>query len=92
MNILKDKWDSPLEYVISLFNVFCNTNITTKKFKLYSILTKKFEKQHKCSLQFPLPKFLKIPKNQKEHSHLIVDQLNVTQKYIYKYIYIYIYI
>jgi hypothetical protein len=20
-------WDSPLEYVVSLFNIFCNTNI-----------------------------------------------------------------
>jgi hypothetical protein len=26
MNILKDNWDSPLEYVVSLFNTFCNTN------------------------------------------------------------------
>ncbi len=27
---LKDNWDSPLEYVVSLFNNSCNTNITTK--------------------------------------------------------------
>ncbi len=28
MDILKDNWDSPLEYVVSLFNIFCNKNIT----------------------------------------------------------------
>ncbi len=27
MDILKNNWDSPLEYVVSLFNNFCNTNI-----------------------------------------------------------------
>ncbi len=26
MDILKYNWDSPLEYVISLFNTSCNTN------------------------------------------------------------------
>jgi hypothetical protein len=31
MNILKDNWDSPLEYVVSLFNISCNTNIIKKK-------------------------------------------------------------
>ncbi len=30
MDILKDNWDSPLEYVVSLFNIFCNKNITLK--------------------------------------------------------------
>ncbi len=30
MDILKDNWDSPLEYAISLFNNSCNTNITKK--------------------------------------------------------------
>jgi len=25
--ILKYIWDSPLEYIDSLFNIFCNTNI-----------------------------------------------------------------
>jgi hypothetical protein len=30
MDILKNNWDSPLEYVVSLFNISCNTN-TTKK-------------------------------------------------------------
>ncbi len=28
MNILKNNWDSPSEYVVSLFDIFCNTNIT----------------------------------------------------------------
>jgi hypothetical protein len=31
MDILKDNWDSPLEYVVSLFNIYCNTNIIKKK-------------------------------------------------------------
>jgi hypothetical protein len=31
MDILKNNWDSPLEYVISLFNIYCNTNITINK-------------------------------------------------------------
>jgi hypothetical protein len=30
MDILKDNWDSPLEYVVSLFNNSCNINITKK--------------------------------------------------------------
>ncbi len=41
MDILKDNWDSPLEYVVSLFNNSCNTNITKKNLKSYSIFTKK---------------------------------------------------
>ncbi len=40
MDILKNNWDSPLKYVVSLFNTFCNTNITKKtNYKSYSILT-----------------------------------------------------
>jgi hypothetical protein len=31
MDILKDNWDSPLEYVVSLFNTSCNTNIIKEK-------------------------------------------------------------
>jgi hypothetical protein len=31
MDILKNNWDSPLEYVVSLFTTSCNTNITKKK-------------------------------------------------------------
>ncbi len=27
MDILKENWDSPMEYVVSLFNNSCNTNI-----------------------------------------------------------------
>ncbi len=51
MNFLKDNWDSPLEYVVSLFNNSCNINITKKNKKSYSLLTIFFEKQHKCSYQ-----------------------------------------
>ncbi len=31
MGILKDNGDSPLEYVVSLFNNYCNTNSTKIK-------------------------------------------------------------
>jgi hypothetical protein len=31
MDILKDNWDSPLEYVVSLLNNSCNTNISKNK-------------------------------------------------------------
>jgi hypothetical protein len=34
MDILKNNWDSPLEYVVSLFNNFSNTNITKKRKKI----------------------------------------------------------
>jgi hypothetical protein len=34
MDILKDNWDSPLENVVSLFNISCNTNITLKKLEI----------------------------------------------------------
>jgi len=30
MDILKNNWDSPLEYVVSLFNNYCNKNITKR--------------------------------------------------------------
>jgi len=30
LDILKNTWDSPLEYVVSLFNTSCNTNINKK--------------------------------------------------------------
>jgi hypothetical protein len=40
-----------------------------------------------------LPKFFKIPKIQMEHSHLIVDQPNVTQIYIYLlFIYLFVFV
>jgi hypothetical protein len=34
INILKNNWDSPLEYVVSLFNTSCNTNITKKNLEI----------------------------------------------------------
>ncbi len=49
MNILKDNWDSPLEYVVSLFNIFCNKNITKKNLEIiFNTYNYFFEKQHKC--------------------------------------------
>jgi hypothetical protein len=50
MNILKNNWDSPLEYVVSLFNVFCNTNITENQIRNNIQYLQMFlKKQHKCS-------------------------------------------
>ncbi len=48
MDILKDNWDSPLEYVVSLFNIFCNINIILKIKNCIHYL-QKIKKQHKCS-------------------------------------------
>jgi hypothetical protein len=88
MDILKNNWDSPLEYVVSLFNPFCNTNITKKNLKSYSILTIFFEKNTNVRVNeilfnlftlVPLIKALKNLKIQMEHSHLIIEY-NVTQK------------
>jgi len=51
MDILKDNYD-PLEYVVSLFNISCNTHITKKKsLEIIFNIYKKIEKQHKCSYQ-----------------------------------------
>jgi len=39
MDILKNNWNSPLDYVVSLFNIYCNTNITQKikfSFNMYN--------------------------------------------------------
>ncbi len=34
IDILKNNWDSPLEYVVSLFNTSCNTYITKKNLEI----------------------------------------------------------
>jgi len=34
MDILKDIWDSPLKYVVSLLNISYNRNITKNKLKI----------------------------------------------------------
>jgi len=52
MDILKDNWDSPLEYVVSLFNISCNTNITKKHLEIIFNNYKKIEKQHKRSCEW----------------------------------------
>jgi hypothetical protein len=88
-NILKISWDSPLEYVVSLFNTFCNTNITLKKleivFNTYNFFWKTTQ-NYVCVNEIlanlftsiPLFKVLKNLKIQMEHSYLIVEP-NVTQ-------------
>ncbi len=43
MDILKDNWDSPLEYVVSSFNISCNTNITIKNKNCIQYLQKKLK-------------------------------------------------
>jgi len=50
-DILKKNWDSPLEYVVSLFDISCNTNIIIKKLEIIFNIYKRFEKQHKCLCQ-----------------------------------------
>ncbi len=88
MEILKDNWDSPLEYVVSLFNNSCNTNITKNKNKNHIQYSQKFLKNKTnvpineiLSNPFTLISLTKVkkhPKIQMEHSHLIVEP-NVTQ-------------
>jgi hypothetical protein len=44
MDIFKNNWYSPLEYVVSLFNASCNTNIIKNKleivFNTYNVFLK----------------------------------------------------
>jgi hypothetical protein len=50
MDILKNNWFSPLKYVVSLFNISCNINITKNKNRNHIQYLQFFlEKQHKCS-------------------------------------------
>jgi hypothetical protein len=68
MNILKDNCDSPLDYVISLFNTYCNKIIIKNKSKTHIQYLQKNLKKNNVPIneilfnQFPLFKFLKIPK------------------------------
>jgi hypothetical protein len=88
MDILKDNCDSPLEYVVSLFNISCNTNIIQKQIKICIQYLWCFLKNNTCFYQWhfvsfvhfnlPYQSFKKL-KNSNEHSHLIVE-LNATQK------------
>jgi len=88
MDILKNNWDSPLEYVVSLFNISCNRNITKKNLEIVFNTYNTFLKDNTivCANEIlfnpftliPLIKVLKNPKIKMEHSHLIVE-LNVTQ-------------
>jgi hypothetical protein len=50
MDISNNNWDSKLQYVVSLFNVFYNKNITKLFFKAYSIFAKKMEKKRKITI------------------------------------------
>ncbi len=85
---MKDNWDSPLEYVVLLFNISCNTNIIFKKlefiFNSYifflnntRILINKI--LFNTFISISLTKIFKTPKIQMKHFHLIVEP-NVTQK------------
>jgi hypothetical protein len=72
MDILKDNWDSPLEYVVSLFNNYYNINITKYQieivfntFNFFGKTTQMFLSMIFCllrSLEFPLLKFFLISK------------------------------
>jgi hypothetical protein len=90
MDILKNNWNSPLEYVVSLFNTSCNTNIIIKKINCIQYLQIYLKNNtNGCVneilsnpfISIPLSNFLKDPKIQMEHSHLIVEP-NVTQNKI----------
>ncbi len=51
MNILKDSWNSPLKYFVSLLNIFFNTNIINKKnIKLYSLCRGKMKNTTNVSI------------------------------------------
>ncbi len=77
MEILKNNWDSQLQYVVSLFNTSCNTNIIKNKLKIiFDIYKKKKTIQIFLSIiRFFLSpstlmsktKVQKIPKIQIEH-------------------------
>jgi hypothetical protein len=88
MDILKDNWDSQLDYVVLLFNISYNTNIIFKKLKNVfnsynyflnntSIPINKI--LYNTFTSISLTRILKTPKIQMKHSHLIVE-LNVIQK------------
>ncbi len=88
MENLKDNWDSPLEYVVLLFNISCNINIILKKLEIIfnsynfflnntSIPINKFFFNTFTSIS--LTRILKTPKIQMKHSHLIFEP-NVTPK------------
>ncbi len=49
IDFLKNNWESPLEYVVSLFKTSCNTNITKKTRNCTQYLQFLKKKQHKCS-------------------------------------------
>jgi hypothetical protein len=57
MDILKNNWDSPSEYVVSLFNNSCNTNITKKNRNRIQYLQKKL----KNNTNVPINKILFNP-------------------------------
>jgi hypothetical protein len=92
MDILKNNWDSPSEYVVSLFNIFCNTSITKKQIRNHIQYLQFFLKNNTnvhvneiLSNPFTLVPFIKKiknPKIQMEHSHLIIE-CNVTPIYIF---------
>jgi hypothetical protein len=76
MDILQKNWDSPLEYVISLFNTSYNTNITKRNHIQYLELFLKNninvhlnEILSSLFILVPLIKVLKNPKIQMEHPH-----------------------
>ncbi len=89
MDILKNNWDSRLEYVVSLLNTFYNTNITKNKIRNHiQSLQKNLKNNTKVHvneilsnpfISISLTKVFLNPKIQMEKSHLIVEPI-VTQK------------
>jgi hypothetical protein len=87
MDIFKNNWDSPLEYVVTLFNIFCNRNIILKKLNHIQYL-QLFLKNNtnvlineilfNLFISISLTNFFLNPKTHMEYCRLIVE-FNVTQ-------------
>jgi len=77
MEILKNNWDSQLQYVVSLFNTSCNTNIIKNKLKIIFDIYKKNRNNINFLINYKIffspstlmskTKVQKIPKIQIEH-------------------------
>ncbi len=77
MEILKNNWDSQLQYVVSLFNTSCNTNISKNKLKIIFDIYKKNRNNTNLLINYKIlfspstlmskTKVQKIPKVQMEH-------------------------
>jgi len=90
MDILKNNRDTQLQYVISLFNFSCNTNITKKQIKNHIQYLQKmrnntnflinYENLSSPATLISKTKVQKIPKVQMEHFQDLIVDPNITHK------------